>query len=99
MVKNNNMNIVSGKINLMKLLSELELILDFEFHDKNIKNLTCQTKFTHTLYVRLLEKPIIIYVKKDSLPSITPPINNVNYAIIMHGKDRWKKTNTKRAVR
>lgn len=30
---------------------------------------------------------------------ITPPINNVNYAIIMHGKDRWKKTNTKRAVR
>lgn len=69
MVKNNNMNIVSGKINLMKLLSELELILDFEFHDKNIKNLTCQTKFTHTLYVRLLEKPIIIYVKKDSLPS------------------------------
>lgn len=31
--------------------------------------------------------------------NITPPINNVNYAIIMHGKDRWKKTNTKRAVR
>jgi len=27
---------------------------------------------------------------------ITPPINNLKYAIIQHGKDRCKKTNTKR---
>ena len=30
---------------------------------------------------------------------ITPPTNKLNYAIITYGKNRWKKTNTKRVVR
>jgi hypothetical protein len=29
---------------------------------------------------------------------ITPPTNKLNYAIITYGKNRWKKTNTKRVV-
>ncbi len=34
------------------------------------------------------------YLKPKEL--ITTPINNLKYAIMQHGKDRCKKTNTKR---
>ena len=38
-------------------------------------------------------------MKNDTiLAIITPPINNLNYATMIHGKNRCKKTNTKRAI-
>jgi len=55
-------------------------------------------------YLKSLSTRQVVQVRKfmdrisemDLKTFITPPINNLKYAIIQHGKDRCKKTNTKR---
>ena len=46
----------------------------------------------------LQERIVSNLFKKYKYFFITPPINNLNYATMIHGKNRCKKTNTKRAI-
>lgn len=79
------MEINTGKINLLKLFEELEKAIDFEFEKGLLKNLISQDKFSQKIYDDFLKRPIIIYIKENTLP-VSANINNniskyIKYAI------------------
>lgn len=69
------MEINIGKINLLKLFEELEKAIDFEFEKRLLKNLISQDKFSKKIYDDFLRRPIIIYIKENTLP-VSSNINN-----------------------
>ena len=52
--------------------------------------------FSKEIFITLFEKEY--FIAFDRLLSITSPINNLNYGIILYGKNRCKKIITQRVV-
>lgn len=84
--------------NLLKLfLIQVQRLLP------EVVNETAQTTLFGALNTLLEENNYkintpIYYAKKLKVSIITPPINNLNYVIILDGKNRRKKIITKRVV-
>ena len=72
------MEINTGKINLLKLFEELEKVIDFEFEKKLLKNLISQDKFSKKIFDDFFRRPIIIYIKENTLPVSTNINNNIS---------------------
>ena len=71
------MEINIGKINLLKLFKELEKVIDFRFENQLLKNLISQDKFSKKIYDDFLRRPIIIYIKENTLPISTNIDNDI----------------------